>query len=73
MHIIRQIASTLQALSDGDVHFCENSKFVDSLGVKSVEIVKICKFKKIIVVTTETLAMIHARYILNWIYFSSPF
>jgi hypothetical protein len=39
MHIMHEIASTLRALSDGDVHFCENSKFIDILGVKRAEIV----------------------------------
>jgi hypothetical protein len=36
MHIIHQITSTLRALSDVDVHFCKNSKFVDILGVNQI-------------------------------------
>ena len=35
MHIIHQIACTLRALFDDNDHFCEKSKFVDILGVKS--------------------------------------
>jgi hypothetical protein len=55
-HIIHRIASTLRALSDGIVHFPENSKFVDILGVKSAEIVKIWKFRKSIAINMETSA-----------------
>jgi hypothetical protein len=44
MHTIYDSGPTFQADFDGDVHFSENSKFVDILGVKSAEIVKIWKF-----------------------------
>ena len=40
------MASTLQALSDDEIHFCEKSKLVDILGVKSAEIPKIWNFPK---------------------------
>jgi hypothetical protein len=34
MHIVRQIASTLHALPDGEAYFPECPKFIDILGVK---------------------------------------
>jgi hypothetical protein len=45
MRIIHQIAYIPQALSDGTVHFCENSKFVDILGVKILKLSKFGHFK----------------------------
>jgi hypothetical protein len=44
MYAIHDYGSLFRADSDGDAHFSENSKFVDVLGVKSAEIVKIWKF-----------------------------
>jgi hypothetical protein len=73
MRIIHQIASTLRALSDGDVHFCENSKFVDILGVKGAEIVKIWKFQKFIATNIETSARTYTYYTPKCIYSSSSF
>jgi hypothetical protein len=72
MHIIHQIASTLRALSDGDVHFCKNSKFVDILG-EMCKIVKIWKCQKSIVINIETSARTCAYYTSNYIYSSSSF
>jgi hypothetical protein len=73
MHIIHQIASTLRALSDGNVHFSENSKFVDILGVKSAEIVKIWKFQKSNAINVETSARTYAYCASNCIYSLSTF
>jgi hypothetical protein len=73
MHIIHQITSTLRALSDGDVHFCKNSKFVDILGVKCAEIVKIRKCQKSIAINIETSARTYAYHTSNCIYSSSSF
>jgi hypothetical protein len=73
MHIIHQIASTLRALSDGEIYFLKQSKFVDILGVKSAEIVKNWEFQKAVVIDTETSARTHASYTANRICSSSSF
>jgi hypothetical protein len=73
MHIIHQIVSTLQALSDGKAHFLKKSKFVDILKVKISEIVKIWKFQQLIAINIETSARTHAYYTSNCIYSSSSF
>ncbi|MHC4895329.1 MAG: hypothetical protein ACYTFV_18730, partial [Planctomycetota bacterium] len=60
--IIHHSGPFFRADFDGDVHFPEKSKFVDILGVKSAEIVKIWKWQKSIAINIETSVRTYAYY-----------